>query len=81
MSRRAASTQVQVQVTWDLPEAVTGSAQLTLVSAAGQVMGSWPVALAEQGHTLDLGGTAAGLYHVHLVVEGRWVSGAKVVVE
>ena len=76
-----AQGQGQVQVTWDLPEAVTGSAQLTLVSLAGQVMGSWPVALAEQGHTLDLGGTAAGLYHVHLVVEGRWVSGAKVVVE
>ncbi|MBK6627259.1 MAG: hypothetical protein IPG35_06650 [Flavobacteriales bacterium] len=76
-----AQGQGQVQVAWDLPEAVTGSAQLTLVSAAGQVMGSWPVALAEQGHTLDLGGTSPGLYHVHLVVEGRWVSGAKVVVE
>ena len=32
--------QGQVQVAWDLPEAMTGSAQLTLVSAAGQVMGS-----------------------------------------
>ena len=40
-----------------------------------------PVALAERGQSLDLGGYAAGLYHVHLVVEGRWVSGAKVVVE
>ncbi|MBK8948112.1 MAG: T9SS type A sorting domain-containing protein [Flavobacteriales bacterium] len=73
--------QGQGQVTWDLPEAVTGSAQLTLVSAAGQVMGTWPVALAEQGHTLDLGSTSPGLYHVHLVVEGRWVSGARVVVQ
>ena len=73
--------QGQVQVTWDLPEAVTGSAQLTLVSAAGHVMGNWPVALAERGQSLDLGGYAAGLYHVHLVVEGRWVSGARVVVQ
>ncbi len=73
--------QGQVQVAWDLPEVGTGSAQLTLVSLAGRVMGSWPVALAERGHSLDLVGYAAGLYHVHLVVEGRWVSGAKVVVE
>ncbi|MBK9274919.1 MAG: hypothetical protein IPM49_10330 [Flavobacteriales bacterium] len=69
------------QLAWELPDGLVGSCQLSLVSAAGHLVETVPVALAEKNYSLDVSGYPAGLYHVHLVVDGRWVSGGRMVVE
>lgn len=69
------------RLAWELPEGLVGSCQLSVVSAAGHLVETVPVALAEKNYSLDVSGYPAGVYHVHLVVDGRWVSGGKVVVE
>lgn len=68
------------RLAWELPEGLVGSCQLSVVSAAGHLVETVPVARAEKNYSLDVSGYPAGLYHVHLVVDGRWVSGGKVVV-
>lgn len=69
------------RLAWELPEGLDGSCQLSVVSAAGHLVGTVPVTLAEKSCTLDVSGYPAGVYHVHLVVDGRWVSGGRMVVE
>ncbi len=69
------------RVTWGLPIAMVGSAQLSVVSAAGQLVNTLPVALSAKSLTLDVTAYPAGLYHLHLVVDGQWVSGCKMIVE
>lgn len=68
------------RLAWELPEGLVGSCQLSVVSAAGHVVETVPVTLAEKSCNLDVSGYPAGHYHVHLVVDGRWVSGARMVV-
>ncbi|MBK9274335.1 MAG: hypothetical protein IPM49_07325 [Flavobacteriales bacterium] len=68
------------RLAWELPEGLVGSCQLSMVSAAGHLVETVPVALAEKNYSLDVSGYPAGLYHVHLVVDGRWVSGGRMVV-
>lgn len=69
------------RLAWELPDGLVGSCQLSVVSAAGHLVRTVPVTLAEKNYSLDVSGYPAGVYHVHLVVDGRWVSGGKVVVE
>ncbi|MBK7083267.1 MAG: hypothetical protein IPH53_00745 [Flavobacteriales bacterium] len=54
---------------------------MSVVSAQGQLLRTVPIVLADKSYALDVSNYAAGLYHLHLVVDGQWVSGAKVVVE
>ncbi len=68
-------------VKWELPAAMVGSARLSVVSAAGQLVSSVALVLADKGQKLDVSNYPAGLYHLHLVVDGKWVSGARLVVE
>ncbi|MBP6390038.1 MAG: T9SS type A sorting domain-containing protein [Flavobacteriales bacterium] len=70
-----------VRLTWELPDGLVGSAQLSVVSAQGQLVRTVPIALADKICSLDVSSYAAGLYNLHLVVDGQWVSGVKVVIE
>ncbi|MBP6391960.1 MAG: T9SS type A sorting domain-containing protein, partial [Flavobacteriales bacterium] len=70
-----------VQLSWELPGAVKGSCRLSVVSAHGQVVSTVPIAPGDKSYVLDVSNYAAGLYHLHLVVGGQWVSAAKVVIE
>lgn len=69
------------RLAWELPDALAGSAQLSVVSAAGQLVNTFPFAIAHKSLTLDVTAYPAGLYHLHLVVDGQWVSGCKMIVE
>ena len=68
----------QVQLTWELPEAARSkSTELSLVSTTGQLMFSQPIDLAQESIQLDVHDLKPGMYFIHLVQEGTWISGAK----
>ena len=79
-----------VQVRLQLPEgfAVQGALRLTLVSSDGRVVHEKVIAVTghsarSEGVPLSLDRTRmpAGLYHLHVSDDTRWISGAKLVVE
>jgi len=70
-----------ILLSWGVQDKPGGSGQLSVVSAQGQLLRTVPIVLADKSYALDVSNYAAGLYHLHLVVDGQWVSGAKVVVE
>lgn len=68
----------QVQLTWELPKAARSkSTELPLVSTTGQLMFSQPIDLAQESIQLDVHDLKPGMYFIHLVQEGTWISGAK----
>lgn len=70
-----------VLLNWDVPDKPGGRCQLSVVSAQGQLVRTVPIVLTDKSYALDVSNYAAGLYHLHLVVDGQWVSGVKVVIE
>ncbi|MBL7964987.1 MAG: T9SS type A sorting domain-containing protein [Flavobacteriales bacterium] len=66
-------------VAWDLPEGLRkgNSCQLSVVSAAGQLVRTETISLATDQHQLDVRNLSPGLYHVHLVSDGTWITGGK----
>jgi len=68
----------QVQLKWELPEAARSkSTELSLVSTTGQLMFSQPIDLEQESIQLDVQDLKPGMYFIHLVQEGTWISGAK----
>ncbi len=70
-----------VLIDWGLSDATASSAELTVMTAQGQLVHTAQMSLAKEGYTLDVTAYPAGLYHLHLVVDGQWVSGCKMIVE
>lgn len=70
-------------VRWELPGSARakGAASLWLTSAQGAVVRTWPCDLANGSMTVDVSGLAVGLHHLHLVHNGVWLCGAKLIVE
>lgn len=71
------------RVSWVLPPGtpLSGPAQLSVVSASGTVVQVMDVDLSRGGVEVDLRNMSAGLYYLHLVCEGVWVTGGKLMVE
>ena len=72
-----------VHIGWALPSAFRekGEAQLSVVSSTGALVREVGIKLSDNGYVLDVSALAPGLYHLHLVQEGVWITGGKVVVE
>ena len=74
----------QLTVKLSLPTSMQLSAPLRLVltSMQGQLVKELALpAQHDQRVVLDVGGLAAGLYSVHVADGGRWLTGAKLVIE
>ena len=72
-----------VHIAWVLPSAFTqkGAAQLSVVNSTGALVREVGIDLSGNGYDLDVSCYAPGLYHLHLVQDGTWITGGKVVVE
>lgn len=66
---------------WQLPAAFHGAAQLTVTSATGARVLTEALDLSRGSYDLDIHALAPGIYHVHIVQGGTWITGAKLVVE
>lgn len=73
----------RVQLTWQLPAALRskGAAELSIVSAQGMLVRTVPCDLSRGSMELDVQDLAPGVYHLHVVQQGTWISGGKLVVE
>ncbi len=69
------------RLSWELPGTLKGSCQLSVVSAQGQLVRTIPIAIADASYMLDVSDYAPGIYHLHLVMDGEWLTGGKLVVE
>lgn len=70
------------QLTWHLPAHLSkGKAQLSVVSSSGAVQRSEELDLSRGTHALDVQALASGVYYLHVVQEGTWVTGTKLLVE
>ena len=72
-----------VHVSWALPAALhnKGAAALSIVNAQGKLVRTLPCDLSREGMDLDVSDLAAGIYHLHVVQDGTWITGGKLVVE
>ena len=70
------STTIQLS----LPPSVTGSLELTLVSADGRIVQRERIA-GNGTHALDISQLGAGVYYAHVAQGGKWLTGGKLVVE
>jgi len=68
-------------LSWELPDNLSGGAQLTITSATGQLVRTEPIALRDASYLLDVSDLTAGLYHLHIVQDGQWLTGGKLLVE
>ena len=73
----------RVTVSWALPTALRnkGMVELSLVNAQGKLLRTWPCDLSRGNCELDVSAFAAGIYHLHVVHAGTWITGGKLVVE
>ncbi|MBK8340168.1 MAG: hypothetical protein IPK99_09375 [Flavobacteriales bacterium] len=72
-----------VTINYALP-ASTANAELVVSHVSGRIMEQHMVegdVGENRSYTLNVSGYAPGFYHLHLVVDGQWVSGCKMVVE
>ncbi|MBL7963009.1 MAG: T9SS type A sorting domain-containing protein [Flavobacteriales bacterium] len=69
-------------LSWQLPDALQWgkSCQLSVVSAAGKLVRTERISLVQEQFQLDVHDLSPGLYHLHLVSDGVWVTGGKFVV-
>jgi hypothetical protein len=74
--------QVTVQLTLPTSMQINKPLRLVLTSMQGQLVRELALpAQHDQRVVLDLGGLAAGLYSVHIADGGRWLTGARLVME
>jgi hypothetical protein len=71
----------QATLSWQLPARFLRSAQLTVVGSTGAIVYEEPMDLAAGSQRLDVSTWPVGMYYVHVVQEGSWLMGCKLVVE
>jgi hypothetical protein len=61
--------------------ATRGALRLALTDASGRLVREVPLPQGVSPFTVQLSAFSPGLYHVHLLDGGRWLSGTKLVVQ
>lgn len=72
---------VQVEMRLPVGFATRGALRLALTDASGRLVREVPLPQGVSPFTVQLSAFSPGLYHVHLLDGGRWLSGTKLVVQ
>jgi hypothetical protein len=79
-----------VRLSWHLPTTLTtplpgrgagGEGALSITNAQGKLVRTEPCDLFAGAMELDVSTLASGIYHLHIVQQGTWITGGKLVVE